>query len=166
MKKITIGKKGFSLIELLATILLISLVLGGGITIVTNTIKKSEEKSQVLALNNIKKTANTYVEEYANDIAWIDDKDNNNNKFSCVSIESLINKGYISNKDISSKDFKNQADKMNYVSKKQKTQIQDVFNSKAKVEIEEAEKLAREAQEKARLEAEKADQKAKLKAEK
>ena len=56
MKKITIGKKGFSLIELLATILLISLVLGGGITIVTNTIKKSEEKSQVLALNNIKKT--------------------------------------------------------------------------------------------------------------
>ena len=61
MKKITIGKKGFSLIELLATILLISLVLGGGITIVTNTIKKSEEKSQVLALNNIKKTANTQV---------------------------------------------------------------------------------------------------------
>ena len=102
LKKITIGKKGFSLIELLATILLISLVLGGGITIVTNTIKKSEEKSQVLALNNIKKTANTYVEEYANDIAWIDDKDNNNNKFSCVSIDSLINKGYISNKDISS----------------------------------------------------------------
>lgn len=114
MKKITIGKKGFSLIELLATILLISLVLGGGITIVTNTIKKSEEKSQVLALNNIKKTANTYVEEYANDIAWIDDKDNNNNKFSCVSIDSLINKGYISNKDISSK-YQDKIPKSRYI---------------------------------------------------
>lgn len=114
MKKIIIGKKGFSLIELLATILLISLVLGGGITIVTNTIKKSEEKSQVLALNNIKKTANTYVEEYANDIAWIDDKDNNNNKFSCVSINSLINKGYISNKDISSK-YQDKIPKSRYI---------------------------------------------------
>ena len=52
------------------------------------------------------------------------------------------------------------------MSKKQKTQIQDVFDSKAKVEIEAAEKLARETQEKARLEAENAAQKAKLKAEK
>ena len=134
MKKITIGKKGFSLIELLATILLISLVLGGGITIVTNTIKKSEEKSQVLALNNIKKTANTYVEEYANDIAWIDDKDNNNNKFSCVSIDSLINKGYISNKDISSK-YQDKIPKSRYIivtRNQNKNIISQEFDNKGK----------------------------------
>ena len=112
MKKIKINKKGFSLIELLATILLISLVLGGGITIVANTIKKSEEKSQILALNNIKKTANTYIEEYANDIAWI--KEKNNNSYSCVSIDSLINKGYISNKDISSK-YQDKIPKSRYI---------------------------------------------------
>lgn len=134
MKKITIGKKGFSLIELLATILLISLVLGGGITIITNTIKKSEEKSQILALNNIKKTANTYVEEYANDIAWIDDKDNNNNKFSCVSIDSLINKGYISNKDISSK-YQDKIPKSRYIivtRNQNKNIISQEFDNKGK----------------------------------
>ena len=101
MKKISIGKKGFSLIELLATILIISIIFSTGITFVTKTINKSKERSQILALNNIKKTASTYVEEYANDIAWIKEN-NNSNSYSCVSVNSLINKGYLSDKDISS----------------------------------------------------------------
>ena len=101
MRKKSIDKKGFSLIELLATILIISIILGTGITFVTKTINKSKERSQVLALNNIKKTANTYVEEYSNDIAWIKEK-NNSNSYSCISVNSLINKGYLSDKDISS----------------------------------------------------------------
>ena len=99
MKLKKFNKRGFSLVELLATILVVSIVLGMGVTYVTKTINNSKEKSQILALNNIKKTANTYIEEYSNDIAWINDN-NKETSFSCVSINSLINKGYISNKDI------------------------------------------------------------------
>ena len=99
MKLKKFNKRGFSLVELLATILVVSIVLGIGVTYVTKTINNSKEKSQILALNNIKKTANTYIEEYSNDIAWINDN-NKETSFSCVSINSLINKGYISNKDI------------------------------------------------------------------
>ena len=105
MKLKKFNKRGFSLIELLATILVVSIVLGMGVTYVTKTINNSKEKSQILALNNIKKTANTYIEEYSNDIAWINDT-NKETSFSCVSINSLINKGYISNKDITN-DIKN-----------------------------------------------------------
>ena len=103
IKKIKINKKGFSLIELLTTILIISLIFGTGITIITNTISTSKEKAQTLALNNIKKTANTYIEEYTNDIAWLNDENEQiKNNYSCIAISSLINKGYISSKTISS----------------------------------------------------------------
>ena len=101
--KIIKNSKGFSLIELLATIFLISLTLGAGITFVMNTINKSKEKSQLLAINNIKKTANTYIEEYPDEIAWIKENDSDNS-FSCISINSLINKGYITEKEISSQE--------------------------------------------------------------
>ena len=101
--KIIKNSKGFSLIELLATIFLISLTLGAGITFVINTINKSKEKSQLLAINNIKKTANTYIEEYPDEIAWIKENDSDNS-FSCISINSLINKGYITEKEVSSQE--------------------------------------------------------------
>ncbi len=141
--------------------------------IVEDTLKSGDKIKMEYADGVLQKSIKTsdgteIIKEYTNGvISKINDKTVDIKKIQLeASKQQTELKKLLSNKDISSKDFKNQADKLNYVSKKQKTQIQDVFNSKAKVEIEEAEKLAREAQEKARLEAEKAAQKAKLKAEK
>lgn len=90
-------KRGFTLIELLATILIISLIMGISGMMINNTIKKSNERKEAIALNNIKKTASTYIEEYPNDIIW---NKEDNISYSCISVNSLIEKGYFTKKNV------------------------------------------------------------------
>lgn len=82
------NKKGFTLVELLVTIGIITLVSSLGVYLVTNIINSSKEKTIVLAHENIKKGANLYSKEFFDEIIW------SNNK-SCISVEQLISKGYI-----------------------------------------------------------------------
>ena len=91
--------KGFSLIELLATIFIISIILGITGYFVTNTIKNSEKHSSTLAINNIKKTASTYVEEYKDDVIW-NKNEEKKNTYSCIAVNSLINKGYLNQEEV------------------------------------------------------------------
>ena len=96
-------QKGFTLIEILATIFIVCLVLGITGNYVMNVIHNSEDKSAVLALNNIKKTASTYVNEFPDDVVWNKISNDQSITYSCVSVNSLVNKGYISKKDINQK---------------------------------------------------------------
>ena len=96
-------QKGFTLIEILATIFIVCLVLGITGNYVMNVIHNSEDKSTVLALNNIKKTASTYVNEFPDDVVWNKISNDQSITYSCVSVNSLVNKGYISKKDINQK---------------------------------------------------------------
>ena len=91
---------GFSLIELLAVIVILCLLFGIGGFYIFNTIKNSKDKSDVIADNVIKKTASTYISENNNDIIWTDDTDNTNSKYTCVSVQSLIEKGYFKESEI------------------------------------------------------------------
>ena len=75
-------RKGFTLVELLVTIFLVSLAIGISGAFVNNIINKSNIQKEELALNNIKKTVSTYIEEYPNDIIWIKEV---NISYSCVS---------------------------------------------------------------------------------
>jgi prepilin-type N-terminal cleavage/methylation domain-containing protein len=94
MKRLT--KKGFTLVEVLAAIFIICLVLGiGGFTFI-QIMNNSKEKSYELTLNNVKKAANTYVQEFPDDISW---EAKNNNKSSCIPIIQLVNKSNLK-KDI------------------------------------------------------------------
>ena len=90
-------RKGFTLVELLVTIFLVSLAIGISGAFVNNIINKSNIQKEELALNNIKKTASTYIEEYPNDIIWIKEE---NISYSCVSTNLLLEKGYFSKKDL------------------------------------------------------------------
>ena len=85
--------KGFTLIELIATIFIISLLLSIGVVSVIGIINRSNEKSTILAENNIKKSSNLFVKEYKDNIIW--ELDENNNMYSCVSVKSLAETGYL-----------------------------------------------------------------------
>lgn len=90
MKKKT--SKWFSLVELLATILIISIILGIVTYFAINTINTSKEKSNKITLNNIKSTTRIYIKENPDKIIWISKEEK---LYSCVNIKTLINKGLL-----------------------------------------------------------------------
>lgn len=89
--------KGFTLVELLAVVGIVSVILGIAGYFAINTINKSKKESDALAINNIKKTASVYSEEYPNNVIWNDSGDG---KIACVPVEMLINKGYVKRDDV------------------------------------------------------------------
>lgn len=99
-------EKGFSLIELLATIVILSFILGITGYFVINAIKSSKEESQELAINNIKRIANIYIEEYPDDIIWESERNNSSNSYSCIPIQVLVNKGYLKEGDLKKETLK------------------------------------------------------------
>ncbi len=101
-----LNRKGYTLIELLAVILIISLIITLSIFGIINAINSSKEKAATLSINSIKEAAETYATEKNDDSSyWLDitDKDN---KYFCITIEELMNKGLLDKKaNIKSKDF-------------------------------------------------------------
>ena len=85
--------KGFSLIELLATLFIISIVFSISTYFVMNTINNSKDKGTSISINGVKKTASLYVKEYPENITW------NNNK-ACVYTKDLIEYGYLKPKQL------------------------------------------------------------------
>ena len=100
------NRKGYTLIELLAVILIIGLILGFSTYGIINAFNTSKNKSLTISINSIKEAAETYATEKNDDSSyWLDitDKDN---KYFCVTIEELMNKGLLDKKaNIESKDF-------------------------------------------------------------
>lgn len=88
------GKKGYTLIELLVTILIISLI----VTIAGSTIVKildtSKTQSNNISIKGIKTSASQYIYEEKNeDKYWFVTDDNI--EYACTTVEVLINKGYL-----------------------------------------------------------------------
>ena len=101
-----LNRKGYTLIELLAVILIIGLVLGFSTYGIINAINSSKEKAAALSENSIKEAAETYATEKNDDSSyWLDTTDEGN-KYFCITIEELMNKGLLDKKaNIKSKDF-------------------------------------------------------------
>ena len=101
-----LNRKGYTLIELLAVILIIGLILGFSTYGIINAFNTSKNKSLTISINSIKEAAETYATEKNDDSSyWLDitDKDN---KYFCITIEELMNKGLLDKKaNIESKDF-------------------------------------------------------------
>ena len=97
MKKLTGKNKGFSLLELLATIVIISVVASISTAFYLNTIKTSKEQATILAINSLKQSAELYSKENDDNLKWNYITDMNGNKkgfYMCVSVQQLINKGF------------------------------------------------------------------------
>ena len=101
MKKL---KKGFTLVELLATLFILGLIftIGGGYFL--NVIKNSKDTTKVLTEATIKKTANTYVKEYPEEVSW--DEETEENKYACVLVDLLVEKGYLEQSKIDESNYK------------------------------------------------------------
>lgn len=120
IKKEKASKKGFTLVELLITILIIGLVIGASSIAVIHIINSSKMNSKDLTLVNLQKAAMTYSLEN-DDSSWHsltnedynyycgstkEEKDvncpyfDNNYKYFCVTVEELINKGLLQKEKI------------------------------------------------------------------
>ena len=87
--------RGFSLIELLATIFVVSLIFGVGFYYVVNTINESKEKTRLISVSNVKSAANLYVKEYSDAVSWKKEMDQSGNYTTCIFVSDLVNKGYL-----------------------------------------------------------------------
>lgn len=101
-----LNRKGYTLIELLAVILIIGLILGFSTYGIINAFNNSKNKSLTISVNSINEAAETYATEKNDDSSyWLDITDKEN-KYFCITIEELMNKGLLDKKaNIKSKDF-------------------------------------------------------------
>ena len=101
-----LNRKGYTLIELLAVILIIGLILVLSTYGIIKAVKSSKGKAATLSEKSIKEAAETYATEKNDDSSyWLDITDKEN-KYFCITIEELMNKGLLDKKaNIKSKDF-------------------------------------------------------------
>ena len=98
-----LNKKGYTLIELLAVILIIGLILVLSTYGIIKAVKSSKEKVTTLSEKSIKEAAETYATEKNDDSNyWLDITDKEN-KYFCITIEELMNKGLLDKKAESTK---------------------------------------------------------------
>ena len=98
-----LNKKGYTLIELLAVILIIGLILVLSTYGIIKAVKSSKGKAATLSEKSIKEAAETYATEKNDDSNyWLDITDKEN-KYFCITIEELMNKGLLDKKAESAK---------------------------------------------------------------
>ena len=98
-----LNKKGYTLIELLAVILIIGLILVFSTYGIIKAIKSSKGKAATLSEKSIKEAAEQYATEKNDDSSyWLDITDKEN-KYFCTTIEELMNKGLLDKKAESAK---------------------------------------------------------------
>ena len=131
-----LNRKGYTLIELLAVILIISLIIALSIFGIIKAINSSKEKAATLSEKSIKEAAETFAAEKNDDNNyWLDITDKEN-KYFCITIEELMNKGLLDKKaNIESKDFDIHSyvlvkkNKVTFVNSKAEILTQDKANS-------------------------------------
>lgn len=83
-------KKGFTLIEVLAVIVVLGLIMALAVPSVLNQIARDNEKTKAA----MDKIINTAVDLYMDDNS--DDYPKNVNDIYCIKLEKLVNEGYLS----------------------------------------------------------------------
>ena len=81
---------GFTLVELLAVIAILGIVVSITVYVGINAVNKAKEKSYKTTINNIERTAGTYLEENGDRLFYISKNDGSNIEYQCITIENLI----------------------------------------------------------------------------
>ena len=93
MKKI--NNKGFTLVELLATIAVLAVVISFVVYVALNVVDNSKDKSYKVTINNIQANANNYILEELSSSTWVNVSGlENKYEYQCVSVGNLIDAGY------------------------------------------------------------------------
>ena len=88
------NKKGFTLIELLGTLIIVTLLIMLIVPKILNWYNNSTDKYQELNEGLIIETARLYVDEHPNDF------ERNNNRVYCISMQTLIDSGYLEEENV------------------------------------------------------------------
>jgi len=94
--------KGFTLVELLAVIAVLSLVIGLVIFISINVINNAKEKSYKTTINNIEEDASNYLIENSGRLFYLGSSDNTY-EYQCITIQNLIDTDYFDENLLNSK---------------------------------------------------------------
>lgn len=99
------GKRGFTLVELLAVIVVLGICTGIGISVSRGLLNKNSAKAKEVNLESVYKSAIMYTEEYKKADDWVVDVNRaessgsnvktTGDEFICMSVKNLIDKGYI-----------------------------------------------------------------------
>ena len=102
----SINNKGFTLVELIATLVILSLVMGIGAVSVTKIINNSKEKDYKLLLENIKNAAEEYYIEckYSPSSGQGDDYCKFANNQYEITLQGLVNYGFLKGNEVSGDD--------------------------------------------------------------
>ena len=111
MNSIIKKNNGFTMIELLSVITILSVVMSIGIYVALDVVTKSKEKSYQTTIANIENGAIKYVGENLERLFYIDIGDK---EYQCVSVNDLVETGYLSAKIADS-----------YISKEEKALLSD-----------------------------------------
>lgn len=94
------NRKGFTLIELIATIAIISILSVIAVFTFGKIRENSEDKANYVSREAIMKSAVSYANEYYNDSKYWVYRENNDTETFCVPILELVNKGLLKQDDI------------------------------------------------------------------
>ena len=88
------GKRGFTLIELMAILIILALIVMLSSTVINNIFDDVEKRVDKTTKNVIISAANDYVLEYRKKNDWKENVANNGDITFCVSMNSLLDTGY------------------------------------------------------------------------
>ena len=90
------NNKGFTLVELLGSLVMLGLILGIGLYSARGTLSTTMTTLNNVSMNELYDTAEIYVIE--NNNTWF----NNLEEYTCVMVDELVDKGYFDEDDVSS----------------------------------------------------------------
>ena len=90
------NKKGFTLVELLATIIVLGILVGIVLYVTTSIISRSKEKSYQVTINEIEKNTSNYLAENSNRLFYLENTEKGY-EYQCVTVENLVDYGYLGN---------------------------------------------------------------------
>lgn len=93
---------GYTLIELLAIIVVLSLIIGIVIVFANGIINNAKEKSYKVSASNIENVAYSYAIENHMKYEWIDNETDDSKEYFCVSVGDLIEMGFLDNEALDS----------------------------------------------------------------
>ena len=95
------NNRGFTLIELLVVISILALVLSITMYLVTSIIRNAKGKTYLTTINEIEKAASNYITENSSELLFVSN-DDNATETQCVSVQDLIDYGFLDNTVINS----------------------------------------------------------------
>ena len=97
------NRKGFTLVELLATIAILAIVVGLVIYVAIGAINEGKKKTYQTTIKNVETNASSYLTENAKRLFFLSLESDSDNEYQCVTVKNLMDTGFLDKKTLESK---------------------------------------------------------------